>query len=72
MGAAFIAAGQALVEAVSASAFEAEDHFGWVACDNRTTRTIANWRASGKIPYLRITARCFRYDLDQVARALSK
>jgi len=37
-----------------------------------TTRTIANWRACGKIPYLRITARCFRYDLDQVERALAK
>lgn len=36
-----------------------------------STRTIANWRDSGKIPYLRITARCFRYDLDQVARALA-
>jgi NADPH-dependent ferric siderophore reductase len=34
-------AGQALVEAVSASAFQAQDHFGWVACDNRTTRAIA-------------------------------
>ena len=28
-------AGQALVEAVSSSAFDASDHFGWVACDNR-------------------------------------
>lgn len=37
-----------------------------------TTRTIANWRDMGKIPFLRITARCFRYDLDQVERALSK
>lgn len=37
-----------------------------------TTRTLADWRARGKIPFLRITARCFRYDLDQVARALSK
>ena len=37
-----------------------------------TTRTIANWRDAGKIPFLRITARCFRYDLDQVMRALSK
>jgi predicted site-specific integrase-resolvase len=37
-----------------------------------TTRTIANWRDNGKIPFLRITARCFRYDLDQVARSLSK
>ncbi len=33
--------GGALVSAVSASAFEATDHFGWVACDNRTTRSVA-------------------------------
>jgi len=37
-----------------------------------TERTIQNWRNAGKIPFLRITARCFRYDLDQVARALAK
>ena len=34
-------AGQALVEAVTAAAFDASDHFGWVACDNRTTRAVA-------------------------------
>lgn len=34
-------AGQALVEAVRSSAFAAPGHFGWVACDNRTTRAIA-------------------------------
>ncbi len=34
-------AGEALVEAVSSSAFDASDHFGWVACDNRTTRAVA-------------------------------
>jgi NADPH-dependent ferric siderophore reductase len=32
--------GAALVETVSASAFDAADHFGWVACDNRTTRAV--------------------------------
>lgn len=37
-----------------------------------TPRTIQNWRDAGKIPFLRITARCFRYDLDQVERSLSK
>ena len=37
-----------------------------------TTRTLANWRSMGRIPFLRITARCFRYDLDQVERALAK
>jgi len=30
--------GEALVEAVASWAFVATDHFGWVACDNRTTR----------------------------------
>ncbi len=34
-------AGEALVEAVRSSAFDASDHFGWVACDNRTTRHVA-------------------------------
>ena len=33
--------GQALIEAVGAAAFDASDHFGWVACDNRTTRAVA-------------------------------
>ena len=33
--------GEALVEAVTSSSFEATDHFGWVACDNRTTRAVA-------------------------------
>ena len=33
--------GEALVQAVSSSAFDATDHFGWVACDNRTTREVA-------------------------------
>lgn len=33
--------GKALVDVVAAAAFDAPDHFGWVACDNRTTRAIA-------------------------------
>jgi NADPH-dependent ferric siderophore reductase len=33
--------GEALVEAVGAAAFAAADHFGWVACNNRTTRAVA-------------------------------
>ena len=37
-----------------------------------TTRTVQNWRDAGKVPFIRITARCFRYDLDQVQRALAK
>jgi len=34
-------AGEALVQAVESAAFDASDHFGWVACDNRTTRAVA-------------------------------
>lgn len=34
-------AGEALVSAVASAAFDAGDHFGWVACDNRTTRAVA-------------------------------
>lgn len=34
-------AGLALIEAVRAAAFDAGDHFGWVASDNRTTRSVA-------------------------------
>ena len=33
-------AGEALIETVRSSAFDASEHFGWVACDNRTTRTV--------------------------------
>ena len=33
-------AGEALVQAVSLAAFDAGDHFGWVACDNKTTRSV--------------------------------
>ena len=43
--------GEALVQAVSSSAFDAADHFGWVACDNRTTREVAKiFREDYKIP----------------------
>ena len=34
-------AAEALADAVGAAAFDAADHFGWVACDNRTTRAVA-------------------------------
>jgi NADPH-dependent ferric siderophore reductase len=34
-------AGEALLQAVRSAAFEAGDHFGWVACDSRTTRSVA-------------------------------
>ena len=52
--------GEALVEAVSSSAFEAGDHFGWVACDNRTTRAVAKiFRDDFKIPRKSIKAQAY-------------
>ncbi len=33
--------GGELLETVRSAAFEASDHFGWVACDTRTTRSVA-------------------------------
>ena len=33
-------AGETLLEAVRSAAFNAGDHFGWVACDTRTTRSV--------------------------------
>lgn len=30
-----------LLDTVRAAAFDAEDHFGWVACNTRTTRSVA-------------------------------
>lgn len=32
--------GEALVRAVRQAAFDADEHFAWVACDNRTTRAV--------------------------------
>jgi NADPH-dependent ferric siderophore reductase len=53
-------AGEALVEAVGASAFDAADHFGWVACDNRTTRAVAKiFREDYKIPRKSIKAQAY-------------
>jgi excisionase family DNA binding protein len=37
-----------------------------------TTRSIRNWCKAGRIPYLKITERCFRFHRDQVKRALEK
>jgi NADPH-dependent ferric siderophore reductase len=52
--------GEALVEAVRSSAFEAGDHFGWVACDNRTTRAVAKiFRDNYKIPRKSIKAQAY-------------
>ena len=53
-------AGEALIEAVSSSAFDASDHFGWVACDNRTTRSIAKvFREDFAIPRKSIKAQAY-------------
>lgn len=53
-------AGEALVQAVQAAAFDASDHFGWVACDNRTTRAVAKlMREDFKIPRKSIKAQAY-------------
>ncbi|KKW63968.1 side tail fiber protein [Mycolicibacterium elephantis] len=53
-------AGEALVQAVSSAAFDASDHFGWVACDNRTTRAVAKiFRDDYKIPKKSIKAQAY-------------
>jgi NADPH-dependent ferric siderophore reductase len=53
-------AGETLVEAVSSSSFNASDHFGWVACDNRTTRAVAKvFREDYNIPRKSIKAQAY-------------
>ncbi len=52
--------GEALVQAVSSSAFDAADHIGWVARDNRTTREVAKvFREDYKIPRKSIKAQAY-------------
>lgn len=52
--------GEALVQAVTEAAFDAGDHFGWVACDNRTTRAVAKiFREDYKIPRKSIKAQAY-------------
>lgn len=52
--------GAALVKAVAEAAFDAPDHFGWVACDNRTTRAVAKvLRDDYKIPRKAVKARAY-------------
>ena len=52
--------GEALVEAVAAAAFDASDHFGWVASDNRTTRAVSKvFRENYKIPRKSIKAQAY-------------
>ena len=35
-------------------------------------RTLSNWRESKKIPYLRLTAKSFRYRLADIEKALER
>jgi NADPH-dependent ferric siderophore reductase len=52
--------GEALIQAVTSSAFDASDHFGWVACDNRTTREVAKvFREEYKISRKSIKAQAY-------------
>jgi NADPH-dependent ferric siderophore reductase len=45
---------------VTSSAFDACDHFGWVACDNRTTRAVAKvFREEYSIPRKSIKAQAY-------------
>lgn len=53
-------AGQGLVDAVAESAFDASDHFAWVACDNRTTRSVAKvLRENYRVPRKSIKAQAY-------------
>ena len=53
-------AGESLVLAVQAAAFDASDHFGWVACDNRTTRAVAKlFREDYNMPRKAIKAQAY-------------
>lgn len=53
-------AGESLVQAVESAAFDAADHFGWVACDNRTTRAVAKLlREDYNIPRKAIKAQAY-------------
>lgn len=52
--------GEALVKKVQSAAFDARDHFGWVACDSRTTRSVKKVLQSDfGIPRKSIAARAY-------------
>ncbi|BBX01197.1 NADPH-dependent ferric siderophore reductase [Mycolicibacterium moriokaense] len=52
--------GEALIQAISSSVFDASDHFGWVACDNRTTRAVAKvLREDYRMPRKSIKAQAY-------------
>ncbi|MGD9619549.1 MAG: siderophore-interacting protein [Mycolicibacterium sp.] len=53
-------AGEALVRAVAEASFDAPDHFGWVACNNRTTRAVVRvLREDYRIARRAITAQAY-------------
>jgi NADPH-dependent ferric siderophore reductase len=53
-------AGEALLQAVRSAAFDADDHFGWVACDSRTTRSVVKvLREEFRIPRKSIKAQAY-------------
>jgi NADPH-dependent ferric siderophore reductase len=52
--------GKALVQKVKSAAFDARDHFGWVACDNHTTRSVVRVLSQDfGIPRRSIAARAY-------------
>lgn len=52
--------GEALVQAVKSAAFDASDHFGWVACDSRTTRSVVKVLREGfGIPRKSVASRAY-------------
>lgn len=52
--------GKALVDEVRSAAFAAADHFGWVACDSQTTRSVSRvLRNDFGIPRKSIAARAY-------------
>ena len=52
--------GEALVQAVKSAAFDARDHFGWVACDSRTTRSLTKvLQKDFGIPWKSIAAQAY-------------
>ncbi|EID10916.1 siderophore-interacting protein [Mycobacterium xenopi RIVM700367] len=52
--------GKALVQKVKSAAFDASDHFGWVACDNHTTRSVTRVLSQDyRIPRKSIAARAY-------------
>lgn len=52
--------GETLVDAVRDAAFDGSEHFGWVACDNRTTRAVARvFREEYGIPRTSMKAQAY-------------